>query len=74
MDILNVEIKAKCNNQEEIREYLLANCTLNKGIDHQVDTYFHVTDGRLKLRQGNVENALIYYQRSNQAGTKRILC
>lgn len=70
MDILNVEIKAKCNDQGKIRDYLLENSTLNKGVDHQIDTYFNVSQGRLKLRQGNVENSLIYYQRSNQAGPK----
>lgn len=35
-----------------------------------IDTYFNIREGRLKLRQGNVENSLIYYQRSNQAGPK----
>lgn len=37
------------------------------GDDHQVDTYFKVPRGRLKLRKGNVENALIFYIRSNEA-------
>jgi hypothetical protein len=31
--------------------------------DHQKDTYYNVPDGRLKLREGNIENALIWYQR-----------
>ena len=35
------------------------------GIDHQVDTYFRVPAGRLKIRQGRIENALIFYRRSN---------
>ena len=34
-------------------------------MDHQVDTYFRVPAGRLKIREGRIENALIYYQRSN---------
>lgn len=41
-----------------------------RGTDHQRDTYFHVPTGRLKLRQGNIENALIRYQRPDQAGPK----
>ena len=29
-----------------------------------------VPNGRLKLREGNIENNLIYYERTNQAGPK----
>ena len=36
-----------------------------------MDTYFHVPNGRLKLREGNIENNLIHYHRSNQAGPKK---
>ncbi len=41
-----------------------------KGIDDQTDTYFKVANGRLKLREGVIENNLIYYERKNQAGPK----
>jgi predicted adenylyl cyclase CyaB len=41
-----------------------------KGTDEQTDTYFIVPNGRLKLREGNIENNLIYYERNNQAGPK----
>lgn len=41
-----------------------------KGEDHQIDTYYKATAGRLKLREGNIENALIQYDRENLAGTK----
>jgi len=34
-----------------------------KGTDHQIDTYFNVSEGRLKLREGNIENTLIRYHR-----------
>lgn len=40
------------------------------GEDHQVDTYFNVPFGRLKLREGKIENALIHYQRKNTADAK----
>jgi predicted adenylyl cyclase CyaB len=40
------------------------------GLDHQIDTYFHVQKGRLKLREGNIENSLINYDRENIAGSK----
>jgi adenylate cyclase class 2 len=41
-----------------------------KGEDHQVDTYFNTTRGRLKLREGDIESALIWYDRPNDAGNK----
>jgi predicted adenylyl cyclase CyaB len=40
------------------------------GVDHQIDTYFRVPEGRLKLRRGNIENTLIQYHRANQSGPK----
>lgn len=70
MPFLNVEIKARCSNPDVIRNYLVANNALFKGIDEQVDTYFNVSNGRLKLREGNIENNLIFYERDNQAGPK----
>lgn len=41
-----------------------------KGTDEQTDTYFNVSNGRLKLREGIIENNLIYYNRNNQPGPK----
>ncbi|HRF18933.1 MAG TPA: class IV adenylate cyclase [Chitinophagaceae bacterium] len=70
MPYLNVEIKARCTNPAFIRNYLLSNKAEYRGTDEQTDTYFHVPHGRLKLREGNIENNLIYYERSNQAGPK----
>ncbi|RYG27324.1 MAG: CYTH domain-containing protein [Chitinophagaceae bacterium] len=67
---LNVEIKARCTNPGFIRQYLLDHGASFKGTDHQTDTYFHVANGRLKLREGNIENNLIFYERHNQAGPK----
>jgi adenylate cyclase class 2 len=70
MPFLNVEIKARCRNAEFIRNYLQANNAELKGTDEQTDTYFEVPNGRLKLREGNIENNLIFYERKNQAGPK----
>ncbi len=70
MSLLNVEIKARCNNASSIRKYLLDNNADYKGVDEQTDTYFNVPHGRLKLREGNIENNLIFYERTNQAGPK----
>jgi len=70
MNIRNVEFKAKVGSLEKYEQQLLALNPLFKGTDHQIDTYFNVTKGRLKLREGNIENALINYDREDQAGSK----
>lgn len=68
---LNIEIKAYCSNPDEIRTILQNKGAEFKGTDHQIDTYFNCTHGRLKLREGNIENNLIHYQRQNTEGPKR---
>jgi len=67
---LNVEVKAKTNHSEFIRDYLKTNKAEFRGTDFQTDTYFNVSNGRLKLREGNIENNLIYYERHNTPGAK----
>ncbi|ACB84643.1 class IV adenylate cyclase [Natranaerobius thermophilus] len=67
---INIEIKAKCSNPEKVREILKVEGAIYKGIDHQVDTYFNVNNGRLKLREGTIENNLISYQREEKKGPK----
>jgi len=68
----NIEIKAMCSelDQHRIREVLKTRNARFDGEDHQVDTYFKVSRGRLKLREGNIENALIYYDRLAATGPK----
>lgn len=68
--MLNIEIKARTTQPQTIKKILEDLNADFKGIDHQTDTYFRVPDGRLKLRQGNIENSLIFYQRPNQTGPK----
>ena len=68
---VNIEIKARCEKPETVRQ-ILEECSAEFiGVDHQVDTYFSVPNGRLKLRQGNIENSLIFYDRPNTCGPKR---
>lgn len=71
MGHINIEIKARCNNQNEIRKILKSRKADFKGIDHQIDTYFKVSFGRLKLREGEIENYLIFYKRENKKGPKK---
>ncbi len=71
MSYINIEIKARTNKTDQIRKFLLKNGADYKGIDVQTDTYFNVPTGRLKLRQGNIENSLIFYNRANTSGPKQ---
>jgi len=71
MPTINFEFKAAATDIAALEKKLL---TLNPryiGEDNQVDTYFNVAQGRLKLREGNIENSLIYYERTNAAGAKQ---
>ena len=71
MNIKNFEFKARVDNTEQYENKLLALNPRFEGVDHQVDTYFNVSKGRLKLREGNIENSLIYYEREIVADAKR---
>lgn len=71
MPFINIEIKAKTNSADKIRSLLLREGAEFLGTDIQTDTYFNVPTGRLKLREGNIENNLIFYQRNNQPGPKQ---
>jgi predicted adenylyl cyclase CyaB len=68
---LNIEIKARCANPQPIRELLHTRQADFRGVDRQVDTYFRVERGRLKLREGHLENSLVYYEREEHEGPKR---
>lgn len=67
---VNYEFKARISDIESKEQKLLALNPDFIGEDNQCDTYFDVSPGRLKLREGNIENALIYYERQNLAGAK----
>lgn len=67
---LNFEFKARTTQLQEKENKLLQLHPFFKGEDLQSDTYFNVPKGRLKLREGNIENALIYYERENTSGGK----
>lgn len=71
MAFINIEIKARTTRAAFIRQYLLNHEAELHGTDEQTDTYFNVAGGRLKLREGNIENNLIYYQRIESAGIKQ---
>ena len=65
MKLLNFEFKARLNNEQQVRAALKRLDARFIGTDHQIDTYFRVPSGRLKVREGRLENALIFYRRAN---------
>lgn len=70
MTILNVEFKARTVNLIEAERKLLSLKPRFVGEDLQTDSYFNVQYGRLKLREGIIENTLIHYERPDTAEAK----
>ena len=70
MAVLNIEIKARCKHPENIRKILTEKNAFFKGTDNQKDTYFKVKNGRLKMREGNIEYSLVFYDREDISGPK----
>ena len=68
---VNFEFKARLRDEARVRSALKQLRARYVGTDHQVDTYFRVPTGRLKVREGKIENALIFYQRSNAPRPRR---
>jgi len=70
MDVIIKEIKARCFDSEKVLNFLGSKSAKFIGEDHQIDTYFNVSVGRLKLREGNIECNLIQYNRNELKGIK----
>ena len=71
MKLLNFEFKACLRDAPYVRATLKHLRARFLGMDHQVDTYFRIPSGRLKIREGRLENSLIFYKRSNSARPRR---
>lgn len=71
MGLINYEFKAIVKDLESFEKKLLELKPVFRGEDHQIDTYFNVATGRLKLREGNIENSLIYYERPDTPEAKQ---
>ncbi len=71
MNIKNFEFKAKVEDLDQYENKLLELKPVFHGLDHQIDTYFNVPKGRLKLREGNIESSLINYDRQDTADMKQ---
>ena len=68
----NIEIKARARNFAELTRRAAALSDTPPQLIPQEDTFFHVPQGRLKLRQLAPDHAqLVYYERPDQDGPKR---
>jgi adenylate cyclase class 2 len=68
-----MELKAKVQDLEVVRRRLARLGARHVGTFRQIDVYFNVLEGRLKLREVESKNnaELIYYERENIAGPKK---
>lgn len=67
----NIEIKARCSDFELLRKRIKESGGKYIATMKQVDTYFEVPNGRLKLRViDDKESVLIFYERPDQASSK----
>lgn len=67
----NLEFKANCDSLDALRQRLVDFEAKHRRTMKQLDTYFNVPQGRLKLREIDTHKAeLIYYQRSDLAESR----
>lgn len=64
----DVSIKASCRAPDKIEIKLQELKADFLGEDIQTDTYYRVPVGKLKLREGNIENLLTHYLREDHSG------
>ncbi len=68
----NIELKARCSDLDLFEQNVLKLPHSFDGLDNQTDTFFHVPNGRLKLRESSLYgNFLIPYLRPDDSGPKR---
>ncbi|PQO32298.1 CYTH domain-containing protein [Bremerella cremea] len=67
----NTEIKARLTRRSDVEDRIVPLADSGPVVLKQVDHFYRVPEGRLKLRQINGEHAeLIFYRRSDLAGPK----
>jgi len=69
----NIELKCQCRDlKAAIATVLKLSPLVDAGLQHQIDTYFFVPHGRLKLREiVGVRAELIWYDRSDEARSRQ---
>jgi len=71
----NIEIKARLQDSEAARATAQALADSDTVLElEQIDTYFHVPHGRLKLREefgAHARHKLVFYNRADESGPKQ---
>jgi adenylate cyclase class 2 len=73
LSYLDFTLKAKVSNIEKMEEVLSALNATYIGLDRQRDVYFNVPKGRLKWRQGTIENLITHYERVDDGGLEKTI-
>lgn len=67
----NIELKTRLAEPQAAREVAQSVATKRLGTQHQVDTYFHCPQGRLKIRQiDGLSAQLVWYSRPDEPGPR----
>ena len=64
-------LKARVSSQNLLEGELKKLNARFLGVDHQTDTYFQTSIGKLKLRQGTIENLITHYERTFDNGVEK---
>ncbi|MBX2913631.1 MAG: CYTH domain-containing protein [Cyclobacteriaceae bacterium] len=71
MNYRDFTLKARLYNSQKIKGQLLKLGARCVGTDNQVDRYFEIAQGKLKWRQGNIENLITHYERIQEDGLEQ---
>ncbi len=66
-------LKSQVEDLARLEEILIKSGSKFIGSDKQKDTYFETDRGKLKLRQGTLENLITHYERIEEDGIERTL-
>ena len=73
LSYLDFTLKAKVADVERISKILSNMKALFLGTDHQKDVYFEIPNGKLKWRQGTIENLITHYERIDENGLEKTI-
>ncbi|QOI96182.1 MAG: CYTH domain-containing protein [Flammeovirgaceae bacterium] len=73
LEYTDFTIKATLTNFAPVEEVLISMGAMYIGNDEQTDYYFETDNGKLKLRQGTIENRIAHYRREYEVGSEKTI-